>query len=344
MKADRRMLAATIRSLGTEIRLVLLHGSDGAASSEVAQEIGRQFVDPADPLTITTVSAGSLASNPGGLADAAATVSMFGGRTLVRVDGVGDEAEPAARLLLEGRAGHPVVMVAGTLRKGSKLLALAETSASALAYGSYPPTPQQAAASVAELAARFSLRIEPAATAELLEASGGELLLLRGELEKLSVFLDATPERPQTVDAEAVRAIGAASGEAETAALVNAVAGGQLDAVHTSLAKLDASGTSGIALLRPAIRRFQLLVELRSAGDANGTSARSDANARPPFYPSADRDAIALQVARWTATAASGALTRLVACERAIKASGSAGDILASQLLLGLAMQAQHRR
>ena len=82
------------------IRLLLLAGPDESASRELAQLAARTLADPADPMAITDIAADELKSDPGKLADEAASVSMFGGARLIRVAGAGESAQEAVRLLL----------------------------------------------------------------------------------------------------------------------------------------------------------------------------------------------------------------------------------------------------
>ena len=123
MKTDAARIAAIARAWPADVRLVLLHGPDEAASRDMA---GQVTAGLGAGVTITELAGNALKSDPQALMAAATSLSMFGDRELVRVDGLDDDALAAVEALLEGPPGHPVLAVAGSFKKGSKLLTLAD--------------------------------------------------------------------------------------------------------------------------------------------------------------------------------------------------------------------------
>ena len=344
MKADRQALVAATRTFDPALRLVLLHGSDESASRDWAERIARQFGDAGNPLAVETIAAADLDKDPQGLMAAACAVSMFGDRTLIRVDGADDETLPAVDALLNGPlGGNPVVAVAGTLRKGSKLLTRVEAARDALAYASYAPSARDAGQVVDEVAAEFGLQPGRGAARALFEACGGDRAVLRREVEKLALYVDATPTDPRGFDLDDIAAIGADVGDAEVQAMVGAVAGGDTQAADRLLALLSAQGSPGIVLLRAVTRRFWQLLDLRQAVDGGASPSSAVDAARPPVFWK-DKPAMAGELAHWRTPMLRAALARLLGVERAIKRSGSAGEVLAGQALLGIAVQARGRR
>ena len=343
MKVDRPAIVAAAAKLDPKIRLVLLYGADDSASRDLADRFARQFDDAGNPLSVDVIPANELTKDPARLAAAASNVSMFGDRTLVRVDGADEDALAAVAALLDGAPGNPVVVVAGNLKKGSKLLARVETDPACLAHVSYAPQARDAAAAVEEVAREVGLTPARGAARALFEACGGDRLVLRRELEKLALYLDATVAAPLSFDLGDLAAIGADVGDAETGALVAGVAGGDAGVADLHLTRLTAQGLPAITLLRAVMRRFWLLLDLRAAVDGGASPSSAVDAARPPVFWK-DKPALAAELAKWRTPAVRAALARLLAAERAIKRSGSAGDVLATQLLLGLATQASGRR
>ena len=341
MKADRAALAAATRKLAPEIRVVLFHGADSSASADLARTLARQFADPGDPLGETIIAASSLTADPAALVAAACEISMFGGTRLIRVDDAGEDVLAAVAQVLDAAAtGNPVAVVATGLKKGSKLVARVEGSANAIAYASYLPEARDTAATIAELAAEAGVRPTRAAAALLAEATGGDRGILRQEIAKLALYLDATPSATVPAEAADIAAIGADLGDADFAALVEGVAGGRPDAVDRHLAGFATSGIPGITLLRTVARRFWLLLDLRQAVDGGASAARAVDGARPPVFWK-EKPAVTAQLSHWRTPAIRGVLARLLAAERAVKRSGSAGDVAVNQLLLGIATQAR---
>lgn len=338
MKVQRARIVAAAAKLDPAVRVILLHGGDESASRDLADRFARQFADSGNPLSVETIAAPDLDKDPARLVAAASAVSMFGDRTLIRVDGADDDTLGALTQLLAGPPGNPVVLVAGTLRKGSKLLTACEAHPAVLAHASYAPSARDAQAAVDEIGAEFGLTAGRGAAARLFEACAGDRGVLRREVEKLALFLDASRQAPQSFEIADLADIGADVGDGEAQALVASIARGDAAEVERQLAQLG-GGSAGITLLRALTRRLWQLLDLRQAVDGGASPESAVDGARPPVFWK-DKAAMTGEVARWRTPMLRAALARLLTTERAIKAPGSAGDVLAMQALLGIAVQA----
>jgi DNA polymerase-3 subunit delta len=337
MKADRSSLAANAARLDPALKIILLHGPDEANSRDIARQIARQFESDANPLAQTLIPGSVLRDDPAILTAAAAEISMFGDRTLVRIDDASEDALAAVTALLaDSAAGNPVLMMASGLKKGSKLQALVENSRAGLAHQSYPAEARDAEAIVGAFAAEVGLKPARGVGRMLFEACGGDRGILRSELTKLALFIDASPASPRPLENADIAAIGADIGDTDLSALVDAVASGRPDIADQHITHLAEANIPGITQLRSIARRFWLLLELRTAVD-NGASPQSLVDAaRPPIFWK-EKPAIVAQLGRWRTPAIRAALDRLLETERAIKSSGSAGEVLSNQALLGIA-------
>ncbi len=341
MKADAGRIAAIARAWPADLRLVLLHGADASASHDYAEQIARPFADPSNPMAIEFLTGAAVAADPQALVAAAGAMSMFGDRTLVRVDGLDENGVAAIEALLASPAGNPVVAVAGSLKKGSKLLTLADSAPAIAALISYEPGLRDAVRLVGELAGGYGLRPSRDAATALFEASAGDRSLIRRELEKLCLYLDSSVETPRSLEITDVAAIGVGAGDSDQFALVAAISGGRPAEAVALLSRLP--GNVRIPVLRAVARRFNLLLGLRSAVD-NGTPAKTAVDAaRPPIFWK-EKDAVAAELSRWTSAALSHGLSDLLAAERAIKSSGSLGDTMADSAMLTLARRAAAAR
>src|SRR3546814_1539905 len=80
------------------------------------------------------LDAGALKSDPGRLADEAASISLFGGARHLRITVIGEDAIEAFTLLLAAeQAGNPVVAIAPSVKSSGKIVKLALQSPRALA-------------------------------------------------------------------------------------------------------------------------------------------------------------------------------------------------------------------
>ena len=278
----------------------------------------------------------AVADRPGLLADEAASVPMFGGRQLLRLaPATNDHAEAAALLLDAAATEHPVVLIGGDLKPTSALRKLCEAHPQARALACYPPSAADFARTAQGEARARGLDPEPGALSLVLAHVGGERGILAQELDKLALYLAATPAQPRRLEAAHVHAIGAGEGAAEIDPLVDAVAGCRPAEVAHHLRALAADGQRGIPLLRAAQRRFAQLAEARAAVEGGTSPDAAIAALRPPLFWKA-KAAFTAQLKAWRADDLARANHALLAAERAIKARGGVGDVLADAALLGV--------
>lgn len=340
MKAKRadveRALTASTNSL------FLLHGPDVAGSEALAARLRTALGADAERVVL---SPASLKTDPALLSDEAASFSLFGGKRYILVEGGGDELVDAVTNLLAGTIpGNPVLIVTGTLRKGSKLLALVEAAPGALAFASYVPEGREAERMVVDLGRAAGLIITPALARRIAEAGAGDRAMIALELDKFALFLDATPDdAPATLEAETIEALSAGAEEGDLTRAADAVLDGDLAALDRELAHLAGSGTETVALIRAVTRR--VLVLARNRGDINAGASVDAAMATTgrAIFPK-ERPAVARQLGRWRSDRLSTAAARLLAAERNFKASGSLGSDAISEEMFALAQAAAARR
>ena len=337
MKVDAARIVAIAKRWPDDVRLVLLHGQDSAASRDYADAITRQFADSANPMAVETLAGSVLSTDPQALIAASGAMSMFGDRTLVRIEGLTDDGLEAVEALLASPAGNPVIAIAGTLKKGSKLQALADKAPAIAALISYEPSLRDAGKLANDIGAEMGLRPSRDAAVMLFEGAGGDRMLIRRELEKLSLYLDTTLASPKPLEAADVAALAADQGESDQFALAGAVAGGHLDMTADLLARLTPG--LGIVALRAVERRLVLLLALRAGVDGGASPRVVVDGAKPPIFWK-EKDAMVAELGAWTTPMLVGGLGALLAAERGIKSRGSLGDTLAHAALLDLVRRA----
>lgn len=323
---------------GGKCRLFLLYGPDEAGSRALADRLGKALGPDAERIDL---SGATLKADPARLADEAGSISLFGGARYIRVEPAGDEICEAVVALAEMPAdGNPVVVVAGALRKDSRLVKLVTAESRMSGCISYVPEGVEADRMASMLAREAGLLITSDIARRLAAACNGDRAILASELEKLALFVDAAPDRPREVGHDTLDALGAAVQEGDMGRLVDAALDGRLDAMESALAQLLADGIEGIPLIRALLRRLLQLAELRA--QVNGTTSVSSVMAsqgKALFWK--DKDSIGRQLSRWRPNALEAAIGRLTAIERDIKASGSAGPILLDEELFAIGRAAQ---
>ena len=340
MKAGRADIARAVDKPDPSLRLLLLHGPDDAGSRALGSRFEAALGKDHERIDLAPAE---LKADPARLADEAAATSMFGAATLIRVTGIGDESLDAVAALLEApAAGNPVMAYAGALRKDSKLLKLVEASPLALHFASYPLEGRDADTEAQALFKAEGLRPSRDTLRAVIDAAGGDRAILAGEIAKLGLYLDASPEHPKPVEPAAISALVAGLGESDLGALINAIFSGQPADVERQLANAELYGITGIPLIRTALKRVHLLVQLRGEVDA-GQSIESAIATRGKSVFWKDRPALGTQLQRWRSPALRRAVTALIEAERRIKSSGSAGDVIAAETLIALSRHAARR-
>ncbi len=234
--------------------------------------------------------------------------------------------------------GNPVVMIAPSAKATSRLVKRALEADSALATACYVPVGEGAEALAAQLAREHGLRAMGGAARRLVQATGGDRAVMARELEKLALYLDAAPDRPQQLDDDALDAVGADLGEAEMSEIVEAVIAGRSAELGAALRRMSEAGGSPIPWLRQLARRLGALAEMRADVAAGGDVASVVKRHRVFFREEA---ATAAALRRWTPEALVEAQRRVRQVERSLVASGTAGNVLADQAMLGMAERAR---
>lgn len=260
MKAAKSSIARSVDQPDPRIRFYLFYGPDEAQSRALAARL-------AEALSASRflLSGGSVKSDPALLADEAGAMNLFGGKRLIWIEPAGEDIVEGVRALLELPAAEsPVVAIGGALRKTSGLLKLAEASPEALAFAAYAPEGQDAERLVIDLARRVGLKVAPAVAARIAASAGNDQAVIAQELEKLSLYLDASPHSPRELEHEAVDAVGADTAEGDVQRLADLALGGAMVELADEMARLPSGGAEAIPVVRSLQRRLLMLAPARA--------------------------------------------------------------------------------
>lgn len=342
MKANRGQAERALRGKAADHRLILLHGPDDAGSRVLAAELAVAMGPEAERIDLAPAT---LKSDPARLTDEAAAGSLFGGPRHILVEGAGDESLAAIEALLEApAAGNPVVVIAGPLRGTSKLLKLVTAAPTALAFASYPPSADDMARLCVEQGRGHGLRIDPEVARRLAAAAGGDRAILSRELQKYALYLDAAPERPADLSHDAVDALSADSGEADLDRLVTAVLSGAPGIAEAELARLAATGTSGVPIVRAIQRRLLLLADLRAQVERGNSIATVVGRPSSGVRGRDQEAAVSRQLQLWTADRLATALSRIAEAGRAAMSARGPGTLAVDASLNLIARNAARAR
>ncbi len=335
MKANRAQITRALDQPDDATRLILLYGPDNAGSRELAARLGAAMGADGERIDLTGAT---LQSDPARLIDEAAAIGLFGGARYIWVDGAGDEIAAAVQALIEApSAGNPVVVIAGVLRPASPLLKLALDSDRISVFASYAPDGADAERLASTIAREAGIRLRPELARRLAAQTGGDRALLRQEITKFALYLDASPERPAELDATSYDLLAVEGEDPGHATLVDAALSGAPLALDEAL--MHSGPAEPIPLLRALARRLLQLAELRSRVEDGASVETAVAGAgRSLFWK--DRDIVARQLARLDAATLARAIERTAIAERQVKFGHPSAALVADVLLVDIARAA----
>lgn len=341
MKANRQQIERALDAPTADTRIFLLYGPDEAGNIALGKRLERAMGDGAERIDLDSAA---LKNDPARLADEAAAISMFGDRRWVRISGAGDEAVPAIEALLEAtQAGNPVIVLAGAIKSSSRLAKLCLDHPAALAFASYAPDDRAAAQIATAQARELGLRLPPDLARRIAEIAGNDRALMAGEIEKIALYLDAAPDRPVEATSEALDALSAENAETNIGPLVNAVLGGDIEALNHELAMLSASGTALASVTRPLLNRAMLIGQIHAEFEKCGNFDHAMESAtRGVFWK--DKPHVQRQARSWNLNVVARLIQRLLATERATRDLRGLGDVAVRHELLVIARQAARGR
>ena len=325
LRADSPAARNALDAPSPTIRLYLLHGPDEAGSEALAARFGKAMGEGAERVDL---DGATLRGDPARLADEAAAFSMFGDKRWIRVQPAGEEILPAVEALMSAPAtGNPAIVIAGNLRKTSKLLTFAEGQQGAVTIVSYAPEGRNAEALAVSLARELGLELPGDLARRLVALSHGERGLLAREIEKLALYLDATPDAPRAATREALDELGAEGGEQQLFKAAGIMLAGDLTQAEHEIARLRASGGSLAGLARLTLQQAMALTQ--------------DGGGRGPRGPGRGNEAIAQ---RWNPQNLARAIHGLAEAERTSRLSHGIGEPVLAHALVTVARLAARSR
>jgi DNA polymerase-3 subunit delta len=338
VKLPPARVAAFVRRPDPDIGAVLFYGPDAGLVRERAEAIARTVCpDLRDPFRVAELNAATLVADPARLADEAAQIGLFGGRRVIRVREAGDALAPLCGRLLAGAVGDSLVVVeAGDLPSRSALRRVFDDAPRGAAIGCYPDSARDLAAVVREACAARNIQISRDALDFLVLHLGGDRLLTRAELEKLTLYAGDGGK----VELEDARAVIADSAALSLDDALLAAAEGDGAALDRALARVFQEGESPVTVVRALLRHLQRLHVLAIRVAAGGSIEDTIRAARPPIFFK-EQDSWRRQLRRWNEPALRQALDRAAEAEFRMKLTGLPAETICREALFAIASDAQ---
>jgi DNA polymerase-3 subunit delta len=311
---------------------ILLYGDDPGLVRERGLMVARAVVPSLDDPFLSCIL---LKEQHGRLFEEARSLSMVGGRRVVRVMDAGDALAAVAGRLTSATDGALVILEAGALNARSKLRQMAEKASGWASIACYPETGAALTSEIRRAASAAGLAMTDDALAFLTRELGSDTGTRRSELDKL--FLFASGERQ--IDLDLATACCARVTEASVDALLAAVLGGDVARTGHLLQQVVDEGATGPGLIVMLSGRVQRLLKVRLEM-LNGRSAEDAVRSLLPPVFFRDVGRFVHEAQSWPEEALLGLLADARSADMACKRAASRDATIASQLYLAASRRA----
>lgn len=338
MKVTQKNFAASAARAARDCRVFYFCGPDESGASDAAARIAGMLGEAER----VDLGGAELKRDPVRLADEARSVSLFGDRRVIHVRATGDDAYDAVETLLQSPVdGWPVLIVASSATDKSRIAKLLENRADALVGMFHPPDLKSVASAIRTSADAMGVRLNDELSERIARSTGLDTRMARSELDKIALYLDASPQAPRTASPADLDEICAVSEDDGMMPLVNAVLSGEARRIPAELSRMREQGINPVGLVLALERRAGQLVQLAGRlsdrGDVNAFM-QAESDARRVFFR--DRADLTQQLKRWRGPRLVRLCERLVLLHRTLIADNRNGELALAQGLAEIARAA----
>ena len=330
----------TLANLGAQVSVVLLHGPDAGLISERGRMLANRTVANADdPFQLVRLDGDVIAGDPGRLADEVGTISMFGGRRVIRVRAGSKNLAPAVEAALATEGGDTLVIIeAGDLAKSAPLRSLCEKSRTALSVPCYQDDARDLAQVIDTSFREAGISVSRETRQWLVDSLGGDRLSTRSEIEKILLYAHGQDR----LEIEDIQAVASNVADLKTDMLVDAAFCGRMGEADKIFLRLRAEGAAPHVLLGGLIRHALALLPHAEAVAAGDLPARVVENWRGLFFK---RKAAALkQLENWDPQMLRAAIERLQRAMLETRRNPELVDAVTSRATLDIARAGRSRK
>jgi DNA polymerase-3 subunit delta len=340
MKATQKTLSGMLDRALRQARVFYFCGADeagaGDAAAQVLARLGEGHTQPTERVDF---AGADLKRDPVLLSDEARSASLFGDRRVLFVTMAGDEAHDAiATLIADPVVGWPVLVLATGATDKSRVARLLADRDDALVSVFYPAELRAVAATVRTFADAAGLRLGTAMAETIANAAGLDTRIVRSEVEKLALYLDASPESPRTASPADLAAIGTETVDDSMNPLVNATLGGMVARLRHELPRVASGDINPVGLLlafeRRAVQLAQLAARAGSGGNLN-SFLDAEIQSRRVFFR--DKSDLMLQLHKWRGVRMERLLNRLALLHRALLTDSVGAPLRMRQAIVEIA-------
>ena len=342
MKLTNRDFASQARAIARDCAIVFFCGPDEAGASAAADELVALLPEPGERIEL---SGAELRGDPARLGDEARSTSLFGDARHIWVRASGEDALGALETLIatsDAGAGRacPVIVVATAATDKSRTAKLLEKRKDAMVAMFHAPDLSTVTHAVRAMGDAAGVHLDAALAERIARAANLDVRLAKSEVEKLALYLDASPQAPRRADPAALDAVGAACEDDGFAPLVDAVLGGDSERLGSELRRMHELSLNPVGALLAFERRAALLARIAARGSQRPPS-QDDLKRMGVFFR--EIPAVQAQAGIWRGPRLTRLADRLVELHRCLFADNQAAELLLAQGLTAIARQAARR-
>jgi DNA polymerase-3 subunit delta len=316
--------------------IFLAYGPDAGLVRETAQRLIRQLSgDDPEAASVVTLDGAEVDADPSILAVEARTMSLFGGKRIVRVRGAGKSLVMTLTELRDDPAGAAIVLEAGNLAPKDALRALVEAAKLGRALPCYPDSDETLQALIRETFNQHGIRIDGDVVATLREILGNDREITRRELDKLCLYAASS----KTLTRDDVLLLCADNGMLVIDAILDATGGGHAEKLELALNRALSSAVDPQRLLAMCTIHFANLRRWRTEVDAGRPPRSVLENLRPKPHFSR-LSALEQQLRLWSDTALAAASDRILQATSDSRRRPALAETSLRRALLAICMMA----
>lgn len=342
MKATNRDFGGKARGFARDCSIFFFCGPDEAGASAAANDLVTLLPEAGERIEL---SGAELRNDPARLGDEARSTSLFGDARHIWVRAAGEEALSALETLIAtadagAGAACPVIVIATGATDKSCTAKLLEKRKDAVVAMFYAPDLAAVTQAVRMMGDAAGVQLGGELAERIARAANLDVRLAQSEVEKLALYLDASPQAPRRADADALDAVGAACEDDGFAPLVDAVLGGDAERIGPELRRMRELSLNPVGTLLAFERRAALLAKIAARG--SGRPPEKDELTRLGVFWR-DQRAVLHQARIWQGPRLARLADRLVDLHRRLIADNQAAELLLAQGLTAIARVAARR-
>ena len=316
--------------------IFLAYGPDAGLVRETGQRLIKHFsADDPHSASIVTLEGAEVDADPSLLAVEARTVSLFGGKRIIRVRGATKSIVMTLTELRDDPGGAAIVLEAGNLLPKDALRALVEAAKLGRALPCYPDSDETLNALIRDTFAKEAIRVDNDVITTLRDILGNDREITRRELEKLCLYAATN----KSLSRDEVLLLCADNAALVIDTILDSTGAGHAEKLELALNRALSSAVDPQRLLATATIHFATLRRWRAEVDAGKSPRDVLAGARPkPHFSRAS--GLEQQLRLWSDSALASASERLLQATSDSRRRPALAEASLRRALLGICMLA----